>query len=144
MGVNYLYPAINPGHIIVDVDTFLYEGSRKWSDSRALRWSEEDITDADIVLNPEGPSTIISHFKDNRLISASGLDFEEATDIAAWVRSLNPDPNLVLWFTTSVFDGHTVLTPGITPQQVIDQWVDHREHDPYIEYPQYFHSWTHP
>ena len=99
MGVNYLYPAINPGHIIVDVDTFLYEGSRKWSDSRALRWSEEDITDADIVLNPEGPSTIISHFKDNRLISASGLDFEEAADIAAWVRSLNPDPNLVLWFT---------------------------------------------
>ena len=138
MGVNYLYPAINPGHIIVDVDTFLYEGSRKWSDSRALRWSEEDITDADIVLNPEGPSTIISHFKDNRLISASGLDFEEAANIAVWVRSLNPDPNLVLWFTTSVFDGHTVLTPGITPQQVIDQWVDHTEHDPYIEYPQYF------
>ena len=104
-----------------------------------MRWSEEDITDADIVLNPEGPSTIISHFKDNRLISASGLDFEEAANIAAWVRSLNPDPNLVLWFTTSVIDGHTVLTPGITPQQVIDQWVNHTEHDPYIEYPQYFH-----
>ena len=30
MGVNYLYPAINPGHTIVDVDTFLREGSRKW------------------------------------------------------------------------------------------------------------------
>nr|WP_315547324.1 hypothetical protein [Actinomyces oris] len=45
----------------------------------------------------------------------------------------------MLWFTTSVFDGHTVLTPGITPQQVIDQWVNHTEHDPYIEYPQYFH-----
>ena len=71
----------------------------------------------------------------NQLISASGLDFEEAANIAAWVRSLNPDPNLVLWFTTSVFDGHTVLTPGITPQQVIDRWVDHAEHDPYIEYP---------
>ena len=44
----------------------------------------------------------------------------------------------MLWFTTDVFDGHTVLTPGITPQQVIDQWVDHREHDPYAQYPEYF------
>ena len=68
----------------------------------------------------------------------SGADFEEAADIAVWVRSLNPDPDLVLWFTTNVFDGHTVLTPGITPQQVIEQWVDHREHDPYVEYPEYF------
>ena len=82
----------------------------------------------------------VSHFRDNKLISADGaLDFEEAANIAAWVRSLNPDPNLMLWFTTTVFDGHTVLTPDITPQQVIDQWVNHTEHDPYIEYPQYFH-----
>ena len=44
----------------------------------------------------------------------------------------------MLWFTTDNFDGHTVLTPGITPQQVIEQWVDHREHDPYVEYPEYF------
>ncbi|WP_315034871.1 hypothetical protein [Actinomyces oris] len=45
----------------------------------------------------------------------------------------------MLWFTANVFDGNTVLTPGITPQQVIDQWGNHTEHDPYIEYPQYFH-----
>ena len=51
--------------------------------------------------------------------------------------ALLPDPSLVPWFTTDNFDGHTVLTPGITSQQVIDQWVDHREHDPYAEYPEY-------
>ncbi|TFH50807.1 hypothetical protein E4J66_13960 [Actinomyces viscosus] len=101
--------------------------------------SSDDLeTDADILLEPDGASTIISHFRDGQLISVDGADLEEAADIAVWVRSLNPDPNLVLWFTTDNFNGHTVMTPGITPQQVIDQWVDHSEHDPYAEYPEYF------
>ena len=91
-----------------------------------------------LLLSLMGPSTIISHFADGRLISVDGADFEEAVEIAAWVRSLNSDPDVVLWFTSSAFDGHTVLTPGITPQQVLERWVDHREHDPYVEYPQYF------
>ena len=95
-------------------------------------------TDVEILLDPDGASTIVSHFSDGQLISVDGADFEEAAEIAVWVRSLNPDPSLVLWFTTDNFDGHTVLTPGITPQQVIEQWVDHREHDPYAEYPEYF------
>ena len=95
-------------------------------------------TDADIVLNPDGASTIISHFRRGRLISVDGAEFEEAANIAAWARPLNPDSHLMLWLTTDVFDGHTVLTPGITPQQVIDQWVDHHEHDPYAQYPEYF------
>ena len=96
------------------------------------------LTDARLITTPDGASTIISHFTDGRLISVDGADFEEAVEIAAWLRSLNPDPDVVLWFTSSAFDGHTVLTPGITPQQVLEQWVDHREHDPYVEYPQYF------
>lgn len=105
-----------------------------------VQWTAEEdrLTDARLTTTPDGASTIISHFADGRLISVDGADFEEAVEIAAWVRSLNPDPDVVLWFTTSAFDGHTVLTPGITPQQVLDQWVDHREHDPYVEYPQYF------
>ncbi|TFH52472.1 hypothetical protein E4J66_07475 [Actinomyces viscosus] len=139
MSVNYLLTVLNSPYTIANTDTFLHEGSKVWPDSKGTRWNDdEDGTDADILLTPDGASTVISHFSDNRLISVSGADFEEAADIAVWVRSLNPDPNLVLWFTTNVFDGHTVLTPGITPQQVIDQWVDHREHDPYAEYPEYF------
>ena len=138
MSVNYLLTVLNSPYTIANTDTFLHEGSKVWPDSKGTRWNDdEDGTDADILLTPDGASTVISHFSDNRLISVSGADFEEAAEIAAWARSLNPDPHLVLWFTTNVFDGHTVLTPGITPQQVIDQWVDHREHDPYAEYPEY-------
>mgnify|MGYP000941877073 FL=1 len=138
MSVNYLFTVLNSPYTIADTDTFLHEGSKAWPDSKGTRWDDdEDGTDADILLTPDGASTVISHFRHGRLISVDGADFEEAADIAAWVRSLNPDPSLVLWFTTNVFDGHTVLTPGITPQQVIDQWVDHHEHDPYAEYPEY-------
>ena len=122
MSVNYLLTVLNSPYTIADTDTFLSEGKRHWPDCKAkLAGSDTLKTDADIVLNPDGASTIISHFRHGRLISVSGADFEEAAEIAAWARSLNPDPNLVLWFTTNVFDGHTVLTPGITPQQVIEQ-----------------------
>ena len=139
MSVNYLFTVLNSPYTIADTDTFLHEGSKAWPDSKGTRWDDdEDGTDADILLTPDGASTVISHFRHGRLISVDGADFEEAADIAVWVRSLNPDPSLVLWFTTNVFDGHTVLTPGITPQQVIEQWMDHREHDPYAEYPEYF------
>ena len=138
MGVRYLYTTLNSGRVIADTDTFLREGKRHWPDCKTRSVGSADReTDVEILLDPDGASTIISHFSDGQLISVGGADLEEAADIAVWVRSFNPDPSLVLWFTTNVFDGHTVLTPGITSQQVIDQWVDHREHDPHAEYPEY-------
>ena len=141
MSISFLFPELSAKQTIIDGNRFLTEANKKWLGSRVLRWGEDEREiDVDIIVDPDDMAVTVSHFRDNKLISADGaLDFEEAANIAAWVRSLNPDPNLVLWFTTSVFDGHTVLTPGITPQQVIDQWVNHREHNPYIEYPQYFH-----
>ena len=140
MGVHYLYPVLSSEDTLIDVEAFLREGQRKWLGCKAVRWTAEEdrLTDADLIITPDGASTIISHFTDDRLISVDGADVDEAVEIAAWLRSLNPDPELALWFTTSAFDGHTVLTPGITPQQVLEQWVDHCEHDPYVEYPQYF------
>ncbi|WP_454932838.1 hypothetical protein [Actinomyces oris] len=139
MSVNYLYSTLNSGLVIADTDTFHSEGKRHWPECKTRSVGSTDReTDVEILLDPDGASTIISHFSDGQLISVDGADLEEAADIAVWVSSLNPDPNLVLWFTTNVFDGHTVLTPGITPQQVVEQWVDHREHDPYVEYPEYF------
>jgi len=141
MSVSFLFPELSATGTIIDGNGFLLESNKRWPGSTALRWREyERDTDVDIIINPDDMAVTVSHFRDNKLISADGaLDFEEAANIAAWVRSLNPDPNLVLWFTTSVFDGHTILTPDITPQQVVDQWVNHRGHDPYIEHPQYFH-----
>ncbi|TFH52575.1 hypothetical protein E4J66_07250 [Actinomyces viscosus] len=138
MSVRYLYTTLNSGRVIADTDTFLSEGKQQWPDCRTISVASADReVDVEILTPPDGASTIISHFRDGRLISVGGADFEEAADIAVWVRSLNPDPNLMLWFTTNSFDGHTVLTPGITAQEVIDQWVDHREHDPFVEYPEY-------
>ncbi|WP_205570043.1 hypothetical protein [Actinomyces lilanjuaniae] len=74
------------------------------------------------------------HFPDNGMISIDAQPWV-AAEVAAWVRSLHPDPSLVLWYTDEGFTGHTVLTPGITPTQIDHQWVDHRDHDPEQEYP---------
>ena len=71
------------------------------------------------------------------MVSTDGT-LDQAAEVAAWVRRVNPDPGLVLWFTDQSFSGHTVLRPGIAPEQVTANWVDHSEHDPYTEYPDYF------
>lgn len=81
---------------------------------------------------------MIHHFPDNHMISVDGNPYNSA-EVAAWVRSLLLDPDLDLWLIDNVLSGHTILFPGITAQEVLDNWVDHDEHDPYIEYPQYFH-----
>ena len=85
MGVNYLYPVLSSEDTLIDVEAFLREGQRKWPGCKTMQWSvEEDrLTDADIIITPDGASTIISHFTDGRLISVDGADFEEAVEIAA-------------------------------------------------------------
>ncbi|WP_103061706.1 hypothetical protein [Actinomyces qiguomingii] len=49
-------------------------------------------------------------------------------------QALNPAPNLVLWLTDDFFQNHVVLTP----EQINTSWVNHAEHNPMTEYPQYF------
>jgi len=64
-------------------------------------------------------------------------DPDNSAVVAAWVRLL-PDPGLVLWYVDEGFNGHSVQFPGITAEQVASGWVDHGEHDPFEEYPDYF------
>ena len=71
------------------------------------------------------------------MVSTEGTP-DQAAEVAAWVRQANPDRGLVLWFVDDSFSGHIVLYPGITPEQITANWVDHSEHDPYTEYPDYF------
>ena len=112
----------------------------RWPTATLHRWHVTD-SGSDATINVHPPSDtlfIIDHFHKNRMISVDG-DLFDASKVAAWVRSLLPDPNLDLWLIDNVLSGHTILFPRITPEQVLDNWVDHREHDPYVEYPQYFH-----
>ena len=96
MGVHYLYPVLSSEDTLIDVEAFLREGQRNGPGVRRrsgpLR--KTGLTDARLITIPDGASTIISHFTDGRLISVDGADFEEAVEIAAWVRSLNPDPDV--------------------------------------------------
>ncbi|MBO3725862.1 hypothetical protein J5X07_12670 [Actinomyces bowdenii] len=140
MGISYLIMTMNPSQTIFNADTFIIEGHQKWPNVDSYRWEiEGNGSDAALDVHPPTASSfIIDHFHKDHMISVDGTP-EQAAEVAAWVRSLLPNPNLDLWILDNHLSGHTVLFPGITPEQVLDNWVDHREHDPYIEYPQYFH-----
>ncbi|AYD90311.1 hypothetical protein D5R93_10390 [Actinomyces lilanjuaniae] len=139
MGVDHMVITVTSQQQMIDADTFLREAQNRWPGCQAV---VEDpathISDATVVSPPDAPPFSVIHFPDNGMISTDAHP-QVAAEIAAWIRSLHPDPDLVLWYTDQGFTGHTVLTPGITPTQVNHQWVDHRDHDPEQEYPHYFH-----
>ena len=141
MGVNYMILTMNPNQTIFDADTFIAETQRRWPGCQAYKNKKESNSFTDAGANIDSASTtpfMVYHFIDRHMISVDG-DLFDAAEVAAWVRSLLPDSNLDLWLIDNVLSGHTILFPGITPQEVLDNWVDHDEHDPYVEYPQYFH-----
>ncbi|WP_182911382.1 hypothetical protein [Actinomyces sp. 2119] len=126
MGVNYMVVAMDPTQQMIDADTFLREAQNRWPGCQAV---VEDparlISDATANISPpDAPPFRVTHFPHNRMVSTDAHP-QVAAEVAAWVRSLHPDPSLVLWYTDQGFAGHTVLTPGITPTQIDHQWVDH-------------------
>lgn len=141
MSVNYLILTVSSSQTIFDASTFIEEVRQRWPGCHAYRETREAMNaDAGANVRPTNSSPFtIHHFSKNRMISVDGMT-EQAAEVAAWTRSLLPDPNLDLWCTDNFFSGHTILFPGITPQQALDNWVDHREHDPYVEYPEYFNE----
>ena len=139
MGVNYMIIAVRPEDRMFDVDTFVHEAQERWPGCEVFdaNQSKSNQTTFVQVESQDEPSFSINHFSDNQMVSTEGVP-DQAAEVAAWVRQANPDPGLVLWFVDDSFSGHTVLYPGITPEQITANWVDHSEHDPYTEYPDYF------
>lgn len=62
MGVHYLYPVLSSEDTLIDVEAFLREGQRKWPGCKTAQWTAEEdrLTDADIIITPDGASTIFS------------------------------------------------------------------------------------
>lgn len=138
MGVGFMVITVVPDQHMLDADAFLRQARRKWPSCRTFENDPAaEISDAEVDVNPAGaPSFTVTHFP-NDMISVDGIP-DQSAEVAAWVRSLHPDPGLVLWYVDEGFNGHTVLFPGITAGQIASGWVDHGEHDPCEEYPDYF------
>ncbi|SHE26607.1 Hypothetical protein ACGLYG10_2858 [Actinomyces glycerinitolerans] len=139
MGGNHLVTTVTSTQYMFDAEDFLSHAQEKWPNCRVFRFDSEDRTsDASVNVRPAGgvPFNVI-HYPDNQTLSTDAED-GVAADIAAWIRSLHPNPELVLWYIDDSFAGHVVLVPGITAEEILSNWVDHKEHDPYAEYPDYF------
>ena len=123
-------------------ESFVSEVRKRWPVSRIIindRGAPGEDVGAQIT--PVGrPSFTIDHLPNNRVVTSDGGPFVSA-EVAAWVREVHPDPDLALWLVDDMFNGHVVLHPGITTDEIHAGWVDHREHDPYEEFPQYFADW---
>ncbi|WP_147681521.1 hypothetical protein [Actinomyces ruminicola] len=126
---------------IADRTTFTGATQARWPGCRIIYSDDHENRHADCYAYPfiDGTLTELSHFPDSTTIACRGaLEAPGIAETIAWIRSLNPDPNLVLWLTDTFFTGHVVLTPGITADEIRASWVDHAEHDPTVEYPEYF------
>ncbi|SPF67182.1 Hypothetical protein PROPJV5_0192 [Propionibacterium ruminifibrarum] len=138
MGVGFMVITVTSDQHMLDAEAFLRHARQKWPGCRTFEDDPaERISDAEVNVSPVGaPSFTVIHFP-NDMISVDG-NLDQSAAVAAWVRSLHPDPDLVLWYVDEGFTGHAVLFPGITAEQVASGWVDHGEHDPFEEYPDYF------
>ena len=139
MGVSHMIITTSPRDFMFDTDAFIREAQRRWPGCEVFREiREKDPSDATVQISPQNkPSFSVDHFPDNQMVSIDGNP-DNSAEVAAWVRQMHPNPDLVLWFIDESFSGHTVLFPGITAQEVLDNWADHSEHNPYTEYPDYF------
>ena len=132
----------DPDQVIFDADTFVKAAQAKWPGCRVI-WKDpsRQIADVSVRVDPgDDPPFMVDHLPHCRLLTTDGLPYQ-AAEVAVWVRDLYPDPGLVLWFIDDAFTAHVVLHPGITTDEIHAGWVDHREHNPYEEFPQYFGDW---
>lgn len=139
MGGDHIVMTVTSAQHMFDADAFVRHAQQKWPGCRVFRFDFEDRTsDASVNVRPAGgiPFNVI-HYPGNHMVSADAEN-DTAAEIAAWMRSLHPDPDLILWYIDDSFAGHVDLLLGISAEQIHDNWVDHEEHDPYAEHPEYF------
>ena len=76
------------------------------------------------VTLPREPDFAISHFRDNLMIGLEGTAQQNARS-AAWIRALLPEraPRVIVGERS--WQGHADLPHGVTPEQVLANWVDH-------------------
>ena len=142
MGVGYMVLVPDPDQTVFDAETFAKEAQVRWTGCRVI-WEDPSkyISDVGVRVDPDDdPTFMIYHFPHRRAVTTNGT-LSQAAEVAVWVREVHPDPELVLWFIDDTFTAHVVLHPGITVDEIHSGWVDHREHDPYEEFPQYFGDW---
>ena len=142
MGVNHMVLVPDPDQVIFDADNFIKEAQVRWPGCRVfVDDPSKAISDASVrVDSADDPTFMIDHFPECRSLVTDGT-LSKVAEVAVWVREVHPDPELVLWLIDGAFTAHVVLHPGITADEIHAGWVDHREHNPYEEFPQYFGDW---
>lgn len=130
-----------PSGFLIDAETFVREARNKWPEEslEVIQSSDSLMSDVSIYidLKNEPPFSVI-HFYNNDLITCDG-NLDNSIEVALWLRNLL-SKETVMWLTDGHFGFHIALYPGMEKKDIMNNWVDHAEHDPYEEYPEYFGS----
>jgi hypothetical protein len=88
--------------------------------------SDDGPVDASILVERPGePRFRIFHFQNEDMLSTDGTQ-EQAAEVAVWaVDSFPKTGDGELWMVDQGYNGHTVLTPGMSISDVWANWQDH-------------------
>lgn len=133
MAGNWMILSPDGGSLPVSTEGFLAAAADRWGTSAQLfteTGSDRDVDATVMVPSPGEHGFAVRHFRTGELISTDGY-FEQAAEVAAWIRSLLPEATDVpVWLVDAAYEGHVFLTPGISAEQVRQSWVEHGEDDP--------------
>ena len=87
---------------------------------------DDGPVDANILIERPGePRFRIFHFRNNDMLSTDGTP-EQAAEVAVWaVDSFPKTGDGELWLVDQGYNGHSVLTPGMSAADVWASWLAH-------------------
>lgn len=120
------------GVLHLSADDFVDAAQRRWPEHSTLRRHDPEWA-SDLTIQIERPGEYlfqVFHDRKGEAIWTDGHE-DQVPEVALWVRSLLPeDPGGRIWLIDEGFGGHVELVPGMTAQDIAEQWVDHAEHPP--------------
>jgi hypothetical protein len=125
--VNFIVIGAVPERYAIPLDGFR-EAASQWAPHAQVRedTGPDDVTDATILVErPDEPAFHILHSRSGRSVFTDGTP-DQAAEVAAWVAENFPPDGVEVWLTDDAHTRHIVLTPGMTPADVVAApWQPH-------------------
>ena len=113
------------GAPLLDGPTLIAAAEQRHGSSMRVQPSAEGWeTDFHIYVDLDSGSLHVSHFADNMSISFDASE-PEVREVLAWYRSLLPFDFPRVIACDQGWNGHVDLTPGITADEIMSNWIDH-------------------
>ncbi|GLY31899.1 hypothetical protein [Kineosporia sp. NBRC 101731] len=124
MSRSWIVTSPEPGSFQVTLEQFRSAISY-WGPDATLSVPPDDHgTDAYLDVNRPGqPGFLVIHYRRDDMLSTDGTQ-EQAAEFAVWAMQAFSATG-ELWLVDQGYSGHVVLTPDMTPADVMNGWQEH-------------------